>query len=258
MVAMTTAMTGPADQLAQHDPLEGEAEARPSRPARPRWTRHSGAPAGAPSSRGHHEAGDHHELALGEVDGVGGLVDEHEAQRDQRVHQADEHAVGQQQERRSAELIRHGRGPPPRPRCGRAERIVALAAVLVGDGRGELHLARAAVEGVDRPARTSRPRSGAGPCGCGSSRRRRRRGPWSGGGSAGSAVASGSVSLPRRISSRMRRADLGLLAQVRVGGVGDARAARPSCPPCSRSMAIIAVDERALVAEGAPPPGCRG
>ena len=35
------------------------------------------------------EARQHHELALREVDGVGGLVDQHETQRDQRVHQPD-------------------------------------------------------------------------------------------------------------------------------------------------------------------------
>ena len=56
---------------------------------------------GIPSTARHagrDEASQHHELALGEIDGVGGLVDEHEPQRDQRVHQADRQSAHDERE----------------------------------------------------------------------------------------------------------------------------------------------------------------
>src|SRR6267143_2610158 len=52
-------------------------------------------------------------FAQGEVDGVGRLVDEHEPERDQRIHQADQQAV-RHQEKEEAEVVRHA--PPPSPR----------------------------------------------------------------------------------------------------------------------------------------------
>ena len=42
------------------------------------------------------KAGEHDKFALGEIDRVGRLVDQHESQRDQRVHQPDHHPVDQQ------------------------------------------------------------------------------------------------------------------------------------------------------------------
>ena len=108
---------GPADQLAQHDPLEGEAEGDHGGEAE--RDRHPQRRLPDVEGRRHQDARDHHELALGEVDGVGGLVHEHEAERDQRVHEPDEDPVGHQ-EQEEAELVRHGRGLLPRPRSGRA------------------------------------------------------------------------------------------------------------------------------------------
>src|SRR5947208_790736 len=74
----------------------------------------------SPGGPRRHETRDHHELALGEVDGVGRLVDQHEPQRDQRVHQADQEAVRHQEEE-EAQVVRHGPwSPPRRPRRARA------------------------------------------------------------------------------------------------------------------------------------------
>ena len=62
------------------------------------------------SARGD-EAGEHDELALREIDRVGRLVDQHEAERDQRIHQPDHHAVGQQDQRELPLELRHQYGP---------------------------------------------------------------------------------------------------------------------------------------------------
>ena len=108
---------GPADQLAQHHALEGEAEGDHGGEAEA--DRYPQRRLPDVEGRRHQNARDHHELALGEVDGVGGLVHEHEAERDQRVHEPDEDPVGHQ-EQEEAEVVRHGRGLLPRPRSGRA------------------------------------------------------------------------------------------------------------------------------------------
>ena len=105
---------GPADELAQHDTLQEEAE-RDHADERGRYRNPERRPQdGQPPD--HHEARDHHELALGEVHGVGRLVDEHEPEGDQRVHEPDEHAVGQQEQRELP--LKHGRRLPSRLRSG--------------------------------------------------------------------------------------------------------------------------------------------
>ena len=78
----------PAEQRPQHDALEREAEQDHDRDRGARRPPMTGMPLSAERERGN-EARQHHELALREVDGVGGLVDQHEAERDQRVHQPD-------------------------------------------------------------------------------------------------------------------------------------------------------------------------
>src|SRR5882762_6702105 len=111
MVAITTAITGRPMSLRSitRSRMKPKATRLTSASA---MASHNGAP--------RHETGDHHELALGEVDGVGRLVDQHEAQRDQRVHQADQEAVGHQKEE-EAQVVRHGPwSPPRRPRPARA------------------------------------------------------------------------------------------------------------------------------------------
>ena len=85
----------PAQQRPQHDPFQAEAETdhRQQDDDDGRNQRRLGA------QHGHHDhAGQHDEFALGEVDGVGRLVDKHEAQRDQRIHQADRGAAQHQRQ----------------------------------------------------------------------------------------------------------------------------------------------------------------
>ena len=94
---MMTAMTG--------RPISGRSTTRSS--PKPRTTM----PATASSADGQNgkpaeiagpggdEAGEHDELALGEIDRVGRLVDQHETERDQRVHQPDHDAVDDQGQR---------------------------------------------------------------------------------------------------------------------------------------------------------------
>ena len=88
----------PADQRPQHDPLEPEAERDHAGDRQQRRETQNGAPADA-GGAGRDKAGEHDEFALREVDRVGRLVDQHEAERDQRVHQADHDPVGQQDQR---------------------------------------------------------------------------------------------------------------------------------------------------------------
>src|SRR5438094_745225 len=82
---------GPPDELPQHDPLQPKAEDDHGHERRDH-----GQPERNPGHREpthDHEARQHHELALREVHGIGGLVDEHEPERDQRVHQPRQDAV---------------------------------------------------------------------------------------------------------------------------------------------------------------------
>src|SRR6185436_14496409 len=81
----------------QHDALQPEAEDDHDRQRRNDAAHDGHAFDGEDESR--NEARQHHELALGEVDGVGGLVDQHEAQRDQRVHEPDRQAADGECER---------------------------------------------------------------------------------------------------------------------------------------------------------------
>jgi hypothetical protein len=104
-VAVPLSTDRPTDQRPQHDPLEPETERhhardREQRRYPERSTRKIG------GARGD-EAGEHDELALGEIDRVGRLVDQHEPERDQRVHQPDHHAVGQQDQRELPLELRH-------------------------------------------------------------------------------------------------------------------------------------------------------
>ena len=107
IVAITTAITG--------RPISGRSTTR-SRP-KPSTTMPAIASSSAEPERragdiggaGREKAGEHDELALGEVDRVGRLVDQHEAERDQRVHQPDHHAVGQQDQRELPFELRHRR-----------------------------------------------------------------------------------------------------------------------------------------------------
>src|SRR5262249_48001681 len=96
---------GPSDQLAQHHPLQGEPEY--AHAAEPEDHRDPQRRPYRADGQGHHQARDHHELALREIHRIGRLVDEHESQRDQGVHQADEHTVREEEEE-EAELFRHG------------------------------------------------------------------------------------------------------------------------------------------------------
>jgi hypothetical protein len=104
IVAMITAMIG--------RPMSGRSTTRSS--PKPNATMPSTATAtpsqnGAPGEHQHagdDEAGKHYEFTLREVDRVGGLVDQHEAERDERVHQPDQHAVGDQHQRESP--VKHG------------------------------------------------------------------------------------------------------------------------------------------------------
>ena len=128
IVAMTTAMTG--------RPISGRSTTR-SRPKPKRdhagdrdsdAETQNGAPGDAERA-GRDEAGEHDELALGEVDGVGRLVDQHEAERDQRVHQADHDPVGQQHQRELPFELRHRRSrSSPDIERSRPPRAAALAA----------------------------------------------------------------------------------------------------------------------------------
>ena len=86
---MITAIDRPADQRPQHDALEPEAEADHAASDRDAAPTTQNGSAGDRPAAGGDQAGEHDELALGEVDRVGRLVDQHEAQRDQRVHQPD-------------------------------------------------------------------------------------------------------------------------------------------------------------------------
>ena len=79
--------------------------AKRDRGRNPEWQRRT-------HRRGGNYGREHHELALREVDGVGRLVDQHEAQRDQRIHQADHQAAGDQQQREIKVEFRHA--PVPR------------------------------------------------------------------------------------------------------------------------------------------------
>ena len=79
--------------------------AKRDRGRNPEWQRRA-------HRRGGNDRGEHHELALREVDRVGRLVDQHETQRDQRVHQPDHQAAGDQQEREIEIEFRHA--PVPR------------------------------------------------------------------------------------------------------------------------------------------------
>ena len=117
MVAMTTAMTGRPISL--RSITRSRAKPKAIMVPRPSADRHPQRRLPDVEGRRHQDARDHHELALGEVDGVGRLVHEHEAERDQRVHEPDEDPVGHQ-EQEEAEVVRHGRGLLPRPRSGRA------------------------------------------------------------------------------------------------------------------------------------------
>ena len=115
MVAMMTAMIG--------RPSRGRSTTRSS--AKPNATM----TATAAATRGQHghavdrqrhrgdEARQHHELALREVDGLGRLVDQHEAERDQRIHQPDRQPAHRERQR-ELQLIPHH--PLPHRRLGRA------------------------------------------------------------------------------------------------------------------------------------------
>src|SRR5215472_8525005 len=116
MVAMTTAMMGRPISL--RSTTRSRANPNTIMLPSPRITAtHRGPPRA--DGQGHHQARDHHELALREIHRVGRLVDEHESQGDQGIHQADEHTVREEEEE-EAELFRHGRALPPRPQCGPA------------------------------------------------------------------------------------------------------------------------------------------
>ena len=70
--------------------------------------------------RGGNDGGEHDKLALREIDRVGRLVDQHEAERDQRIHQADHQAAGDQQQREVEVEFRHAPVPRrhwPAPAC---------------------------------------------------------------------------------------------------------------------------------------------
>jgi hypothetical protein len=69
----------PAEQGTQHDALQREAEQDHHQDGRADGDQHGHL--GRQRERGD-ETRQHHELALREVDGVGGLVDKHEAERD--------------------------------------------------------------------------------------------------------------------------------------------------------------------------------
>jgi len=88
-----------ADQRPQHDALEPEAERHHAadREQRADPKRRMGIFGGA----GGEEAGEHDELALGEIDRIGRLVDQHEAERDQRI----KHAANQTLPQRLHEQI---------------------------------------------------------------------------------------------------------------------------------------------------------
>jgi len=100
----------PSDQRAQHHAFEPEAErdhaAYPDQRGNPKRQ------AGRLGRHGREKTGEHDELALGEIDRVGRLVDQHEAERDQRIHEPDHDAVGQQHQRELPFKIRHVSRPP--------------------------------------------------------------------------------------------------------------------------------------------------
>ena len=117
MVAMTTAMTG--------RPSSWRSTTRSRAKPKPIMTSSDDDDGGhqrrlpTPSAGRHDHAGDHDELALGEVDGVGRLVDQHEAQRDQRVHQPDRgrrwhEQRGGTEARTSSDMARPARRRRPR------------------------------------------------------------------------------------------------------------------------------------------------
>ena len=112
----------PAEQLAQHHALQPEAECDHAG-ERERGRQPEGQ-ARAQGRRGN-DCGQHDEFALGEVDRVGRLVDQHEPQRDQRIHQSDHQPAGDQQQREIQIEFRHApvptrrsplRPPPRSPR----------------------------------------------------------------------------------------------------------------------------------------------
>ena len=86
----------PTEQRPQHDALQPEAEDDHDRQRR-NDAAHDGHALDGEDESGN-EARQHHELALREVDGVGGLVDQHETQRDQRVHEPDRQAADGERE----------------------------------------------------------------------------------------------------------------------------------------------------------------
>ena len=91
MVSMTTANWGWPEHAPQHGRVEHGAEQphdRRWRARRPPSSRRRTRPRTCSGERA-----EHHEVALGEVDELGRLVDEHEAERDQAVDAADREAV---------------------------------------------------------------------------------------------------------------------------------------------------------------------
>ncbi|WP_416896987.1 MAG: hypothetical protein ACMVY4_15930 [Minwuia sp.] len=113
MVAMMMATTGQADHGPEHDALQRDVEDDHERQGdeEPDEDRH----AVVAGERRDHHAGDHHKLALGEVDRVGRLVDEHEAQRDEGVHQPDQRAVDRGFQKIPDGKHVHGKRSSPRP-----------------------------------------------------------------------------------------------------------------------------------------------
>jgi hypothetical protein len=106
---MITATTGSADQRSEHDPLEPESECDHAAD-REQCTRPERQPAEISPGRGD-EAREHHEFALGEVDRISRLVDEHEAECDQGVHQADHDPIRDQRQREGPIEFRHVPAP---------------------------------------------------------------------------------------------------------------------------------------------------
>ena len=95
MVAMMTAMIGRPSSGRSTTRSSAKLNATITATAAPTASEHRHL--GRQRERGD-EARQHHELALREVDGVGGLVDQHEAQRDQRVHEPDRQPADGQRE----------------------------------------------------------------------------------------------------------------------------------------------------------------
>jgi hypothetical protein len=97
----------PADQRPQHDPLEPKPERHHAGDGE--QCRDPERSAGQIGSARGDETREHDKLALGEIDGVRRLVDQHEPERDQRIHQPDHHAVGQQDQGELPLELRHQR-----------------------------------------------------------------------------------------------------------------------------------------------------